>query len=477
MRLAVALAVVALLGAGCTRRVVFRTIPEDAVVTVNGKKVEGNSFEYDGRVGAEYRLRVEAPGYFPEDRRLDVHLPTGADGSHPVSWVTGELPTQMHIELRPLTGRLPGEAAKKLRFEEAVREVAENLLAEIRRERTREHKGWRAQIVLDPVVDPDTGRAFEISQKIEDLINDEARLKFPSFNVAPMRSQNIDSADYVLTGIMPLEKPDAGSGTLRHLLLSVVDRKSGEIAFHADVWILDTDLDVRPTAFYRESILYLKDQRTDALVATARAPIGSLADPSYLNSLSSTALINEAVFAYNAGDYERALSLFSRAVDHPDGAAMIAYSGIVQSLFKLGRTRDAGPYVAAGIALGLEYGKIELEPFFEVNTTHLFGAPPILELYEMHLHAIASNIATSTRCVRIVGHASPTGTQQRNQELSEERAVFVYQKLRAEAPGVEGKTSHEGRGHSEPRKGTKTNDAEDAVDRRVEFQVVQCSLQ
>jgi outer membrane protein OmpA-like peptidoglycan-associated protein len=74
----------------------------------------------------------------------------------------------------------------------------------------------------------------------------------------------------------------------------------------------------------------------------------------------------------------------------------------------------------------------------------------------------------------VVGHTSRTGSEQMNDRLSQQRATYIKQRLDTEAPELAPRTQASGKGYRENIVGTGTDDARDALDRRVEFKVTGC---
>ncbi len=383
-------------------------------------------------------------------------------------------PLQSEVDFTCLTEeRLsePPPASGPLKYEAAVRQAADELFVQVDNIRRAEHLSPGLRVVSDPVIDADTGEVFEISRRLEELMEDEARLKFPKLTVSEMSSLNIDKADYVITGIIPLEQYRDSPGKLRHLSMSALDKDTGRIVAHSDVWLADGDLKFELTPMYRDSPMYLKDKRVEALIATTKAPVGSVADKEYLNSLTTSALLSEASSAYDRGEHLVALGLFIKASQRSDGKVMKTYSGLYQSYFKLKKTGDAGQAFAALVALGMRENNLGVKFLFNVDATEFYGEQDNLDQYEIWLREIAKNIAKSKSCVQIVGHASRSGTEEHNQILSENRATTVFHKLEAEASEVGDKASASGVGTRENIIGTGANDASDAIDRRVEFKI------
>ena len=76
--------------------------------------------------------------------------------------------------------------------------------------------------------------------------------------------------------------------------------------------------------------------------------------------------------------------------------------------------------------------------------------------------------------MRIVGNTSRTGSARANETLSRQRAEAVQKMLERDNRGLSARLTATGVGSKEALVGIGTDDARDALDRRVEFRVVDC---
>ncbi len=363
-----------------------------------------------------------------------------------------------------------------LPFEAAVRIMADDLFRQVSEQHSlmEKLKEQEAVFVIDPVIDADTGEVTSTSRNIEKLISAQARMKMPRFLLQEMTSENLARAAYVVSGIMQLEHYRGEAAKLPHLTVSIVNTKSGQVVAHSDAWISNAKLEFEPTPMYRDSPMYIKDKRVDALIATARAAAGSMANREYFDTLATNALLDEASAAYDKNDYRRALGLFAKAAERDDGQVMKTYSGLYQCFYRLGMMPEAEEAFASLTKLGLQAGNISVKFLFEVNKTDFFKNNKLPE-YSIWMRQIAKRIAESGSCITIVGHASRSGSEEHNKKLSLKRAERLMELLRAEASESSRKIRTEGLGYTENIIGTGTNDERDAIDRRVEFKVVGCN--
>jgi outer membrane protein OmpA-like peptidoglycan-associated protein len=89
-------------------------------------------------------------------------------------------------------------------------------------------------------------------------------------------------------------------------------------------------------------------------------------------------------------------------------------------------------------------------------------------LSEPALHWIRDDRAGA---VRATESTSRSGPEPINERLSVLRAAYIKQRLDTDAPQLKTSTKAIGKGSQETLMGTGTDDARDAVDRRVEFKV------
>jgi outer membrane protein OmpA-like peptidoglycan-associated protein len=82
--------------------------------------------------------------------------------------------------------------------------------------------------------------------------------------------------------------------------------------------------------------------------------------------------------------------------------------------------------------------------------------------------------ATANVCLNVVGHASRTGSELFNDRLPQQRATYIKERVEAEAPVLAPRLPATGMGFRENILGTGTDDARDALDRRVEFKITGC---
>lgn len=372
-------------------------------------------------------------------------------------------------------------------LEVAVRKMTDDLLSQVKARRGVMGALSDASLVTDAVIDSDTGEATRASQRIKEVVATETRAKFPGFSVTEMTSQTMKTASYVINGVIHLEPYGNSPEKLTRLSMSVVDLKTGQVAAHSEAWVSDARQGFEPTPMYRDSPMYIKDRRVEALIATARAAAGSQADKEYFDNLATNALLSEAEAAYDRGNYTLALGLFAKAAERDDGKIMKTYSGLYESFLKLNREDSAEEAFASLVDLGIDNGNLSMKFLFESSKTDFAQDPALRSEYRIWLRQLAKKIVVAPVCTQIIGHASKSGTKDYNDRLSLERAKEIQRQLGQQlgqpvrgkrrggnvGQGIAQKTAPLGRGFDECKKCT-GDERLDAFDRRVEFNLVDC---
>ena len=111
---------------------------------------------------------------------------------------------------------------------------------------------------------------------------------------------------------------------------------------------------------------------------------------------------------------------------------------------------------------------------FRPGSTVFIDKQGLAESYPVWLKQIATRSGQQQNCLRITGHTSRTGPEPLNERLSTIRAQYVKQRLESTVPSLATRSVAVGRGSAENIVGLGTDDARDALDRRVEFNVVNC---
>jgi outer membrane protein OmpA-like peptidoglycan-associated protein len=364
----------------------------------------------------------------------------------------------------------------ELPFDQAATQAADALAAQVQKGPAFLAKLSRRSVVLDPMLDASTGQQTAATTLLERRVSERLTSASDLFEILPFQSANLGKAQYLLTGTMTRITGD-GSAKKRALQiqLALTDLKTGIVAAQASALARDDGLDHTPLAYYRDSPVLVKDKVIEGYARTSATAPGTRGDAFYLERIAEATLINEATALYNEERYVEALGRYRSALAMPTGEQLRIVNGIYLANAKLGRSAEAEQAFGRVVALGIAYNQLGVKFLFNPGSTEFWSDPKVSGAYPMWLRQIAHESTAARVCMNIVGHTSHTGSEATNDALSLQRANFIRQRLTGEAASLAAKTRTSGMGFRENIVGSGTDNAVDALDRRVEFRIVPCS--
>ena len=361
-------------------------------------------------------------------------------------------------------------------FDEAVTVATDSLLAQLQQRLGSPSKpDTKRGVVIDPMVDAASGQQTATTYLLEQRVADRLRTGSSPLDVMPFQIANLSQAQYLLTGTMA-RTPSSQSGAppVFQINLALTDLKDGMVVAQASSRARDEGLDTNPTPYYRDSPVVVKDNVVDGYIATSQTVPGRPADPVYFERVATATTISEATLAYNGDRYQEALALYQTAAGKPGGDQLRVLNGIYLASWKLGRAKDAEDAFGKVVATGLSNNNLGVKFLFNPGTTTFWSDPQVSGPYGFWLRQIARQAVLARVCLNVVGHTSLTGSQAYNDRLSLQRAIYIKKRLETEAPQLAARTTAAGMGFRENLVGTGTDDARDALDRRVEFKLTGC---
>ena len=330
-------------------------------------------------------------------------------------------------------------------------------------------------LVIDPMIDSASGQQTVLTRQIEEKVAARLASNYAQLPVLPFQLANLNRSEYVLTGTTTrLQDPKAGARAPFRIDLALTEIKTGNVVAQASSRARDDGLDTTPTPYYRDSPVLVKDKVVDGYIRTSQTQPGQPAAKDYFERLATATTINEATIAYNNDKYQEALNLYKAALAAPSGEQLRTLNGVYLASWKLGRMQEAEQAFGRVVALGIANNSLGVKFLFNPGTTDFWSDPKVSGPYALWMRQIARQTAQSKVCMNVVGHTSHTGSEAYNDKLSAQRAAAVRLKLGAESAELMGRTKTTGVGFRENIIGTGTDDASDALDRRVEFKIVGC---
>lgn len=326
-------------------------------------------------------------------------------------------------------------------------------------------------LVIDPILDRTTGQQTGASQRLEEELGPALASAVPQLELTEFDDDGVARSRMVLSGtVTSLEAADLYSASV-----ALTDRESGLVVAQSAVRFREAGLDRAPTRFYDDSPSLVRDRSVEGYLRTAETPAGQPADALYVEQIPTGALLAQALEAYNAERWEEALEAYRAVAERPDGQQLRTFNGLYLTNLRLGRMPEAEEAFGRIVVLGLATDNLAVKLLFRPGSTEFWPGQELSGMYPMWLRQIARAVEESGSCLEILGHTSRSGSEEFNDQLSLARAETVMRLLDEEAGGdLAGQLSAKGMGFRQNIIGTGTDDASDAIDRRVEFSVVPC---
>jgi outer membrane protein OmpA-like peptidoglycan-associated protein len=329
------------------------------------------------------------------------------------------------------------------------------------------------KLLLDTFLDADSGQALTINKSAEKIMTLTLGERFTVIQMdAALENAAID---FVLSGILQYDAAVPSSDQKGyHFYVALYEMQTGIIRATSDALIEIPEY--KPTSTYEDSPLFLRDDKLDELKSSVKRSPGQKMSAGYLSYLDTKKYLVAAEKAYDGGDNTKALTYYTEAEKRPNGKNMTVYSGLYNAARQLNQSDDAERYFGQLINTSIDEKKrIEIKLLFKVNSSYFIDVGDLPKHYGMWLRQISSQFQNRGECVKIIGHSSHTGKQDYNIKLSEKRAQLVQQVLSVKYPDIKKKTEIVGMGYAENIVGSGTDDARDAIDRRVEFRLEECT--
>ena len=333
-------------------------------------------------------------------------------------------------------------------------------------------------LVVDPLIDGNSGVQSVATQTLEKEFVGLVRNSYPKFEVQPFAASTLAKASLLFIGTftaVDAEGKNAGAKEWYRVCLAMLDLRSGKIVSKGFARSRTEGVDSTPVQYFLDSPTWVPDTATDGYVKTCQGTrAGDPINPNYWDKIVAAALINEAFQAYEGGRYQEALDLYRGVARTPQGDQLRVHNGIYLSAWNLGRKAEAEEAFGRIVDYGLANKRLAVKFLFRPGSTVFIDRQELAESYRIWLRQIATHSGQQQSCLRITGHTSRTGPEPLNERLSTMRAQLVKQRLESIVPSLSTRSVAAGRGSAENIVGLGTDDARDALDRRVEFNVVNC---
>lgn len=360
-------------------------------------------------------------------------------------------------------------------FEGAVRRAGQDLFAQARALLGDESRA----LVVDPLIDANTGGQTVSTARMGNQLESIIKTKYSGWSVKPLTRQALAEKPLLLIGTLTPVNVERAVDTVPdayRVWLTLIDLRTGRvIAKQIDRATLGS-VDPEPLPFYRDSPTWHKDKTVSAYINSCQVntKIGDPADPDYLAHLPGAAVVNEAILAYGDGKIPLANSLYKEAASLADPGDLRVLNGLYLTSWQLGQRDAARDAFSKLVDSGLESKRLPVKMLFQPGKTTFNQVGDLPQQYQVWLTSLAQRTGKASACVRIVGHTSRTGSARANEALSRQRAEAIQKMLLQQNRSLGTRLTAAGMGSKEALVGLGTDDQRDALDRRVEFRVVDC---
>lgn len=362
-----------------------------------------------------------------------------------------------------------------LPFEQAVLSAANTLLG-----RAQLPPNSRHDVVIDPLIDGMTGAQTVTTQAMGVRLTQLIKDSYPRYTVQPFKANTVQQGPLVLIGTFTGvngERKTEGKREAYRICLALADLKTGKLVSKGLAFATPDGVDPTPVPFFRDAPVWMDDPAIGGYIRTCQGTrAGDPINPAYLDRIITAATIADAIESYGAGRYADALKLYETALESPGGDQLRVHTGLYLTNLKLRRMDAARKAFGEVVDRGLDAKRLGIKFLFRPGTAAMWVDPAAGPLpYPMWMTEIASRAAKRQTCLELGGHTSPTGAEPLNERLSLLRADSVRKSIEAISPAMRKRLESKGYGSTKTLVGNGRDDLSDALDRRVELQVKDCS--
>ena len=336
----------------------------------------------------------------------------------------------------------------------------------------------KIELVIDPLIDGISGAQSTATRLMQERIVALVRKSYPRFEVRPFSSEALSRGPVVLIGTFTaINNAGVADGPrdAYRICLALADLRSKSIVSKGVARAKPEAIDVTPTPAFADTPVWASDPATSIYIKACQGTKpGDPIDPVYVERIGTSSLISDAILEYDDRRYRESLAFYRTALKMTGGDQLRVRSGIYLANWKLNRRDDATDAFGSLVDYSLAGKKLSMRFLFKPGSTQFVDDPQISAPYPMWLSQIATRAVQRNTCLQLVGHTSKTGPAQVNERLSVLRAQFIKDLLQNSSPRLADKLKATGVGFRENLIGTGRDDASDAIDRRVDFNVSDC---
>jgi len=366
-------------------------------------------------------------------------------------------------------------APAPIRFEDSIARAGQELFAQARSRLGAEPRS----LVVDPLIDANTGGQTVSTANMGSQLESIVKAKYSTWSVKPLTRQSLAARPLLLIGTLTPVNVERAIDTppdAFRVWLTLIDLRTGKVVAKQLDRATVASVNPEPLPYYRDSPTWHKDKTVLGYINSCQinTKIGDPADPDYLARLPAAAVVNEAILAYSDGKIPQANKLYKEAEPLADPGDLRVLNGLYITSWQMGERDAAKSAFDKLVDSGLELKRLPLKLLFQPGKTAFNQIGDLPQQYKIWITSVAQEAGKVDSCIRVVGHTSRTGSARGNEILSRNRAETVQRMLEQTNRRLGTRLSASGVGSKEALVGLGTDDQRDALDRRVEFRVVDC---
>ena len=329
----------------------------------------------------------------------------------------------------------------------------------------------KALVLLEPFKEATLYDEIEASAEIEQLLlTIGGRGKSSGIRVistADASDNELDGADYILKGVISYTAlPKQPNQKYYRILAALADRKTGDVIARESIWVY--------------SVPYGKlELPVITADPAAKRHLVEITDKNklYVIGIKTDARIAKAKAAYRDGKYKEVRKILEQLITSSGKGVLDAYRMLYLAAMKMDDRSEAATAFLQMIRIGFKNARrMPLLFLFESDSTEF--APHRHQEYDIWIRQLITYLKENPKkCMHIIGHTSKQGEYQYNMELSANRAAYIKKRLVREstAPEIGKRITVEGKGETETKDGSEPDSDQNMIDRRVEFEIFNCS--
>ena len=333
--------------------------------------------------------------------------------------------------------------------------------------------GLTKPLLLGGFPQASTAEAMVSGHHLRDLLLLDLRQTMPDTAVARLEEAGDLPSALMLHGVvsyLPGTSTENESSWFK-IAYAVRTYPDADVLLSGSALVNARHFDATPTRFYKDAPIYFASEQQKELVALASAESG---DAGMQRAMRRSLAYESARGAYEREQYEVAARRFEEILEQGDSEDLLALSGRFQSLWQLARKDEAEQVFGRLIDVAIARDALSIKFLFAVQQDDFDRRSPLYQQYPMWIRQVARGMLASRLCFEIKGHSSRSGTAAYNDALSSARAQRVLRYMTSAQPQLASRVSARGYGFRENIIGSGSDDAGDAIDRRVDFAEVGC---